>query len=384
MAGDIIRPSALPDRPTPVATEKVPTDNGVTVGGTTWEAGVAAGRPLASQAEAEAGVNATKAMTPLTTNQAIAAQGDVRFASAAQGAFADTAVQPGRTISAGTGLTGGGDLSANRTVALNASSIASLDKADSAVQSIVAGTNVTIDNTDPQNPVINATAGAVPGKTLLKITQFTTNGTWTPDAATTLANLIGQGAGGGGGGSSGSGTGVGSASGGGGGGYQERWLSAGWGATEAVTVGVGGGGGSDTGGAGGPGTSSSVGTLCVATGGAAGAGSGTRAAADQRGPGPAADGGTGTGSGGTLAGLDVVVPGAPGQIGSSFGVGGTSMSGAGGNSALGVGGKQATEGNAGFAGRGYGAGGSGGSANSATGRAGGAGTAGIVIIAEWA
>lgn len=159
MAGDIIRPSALPDRPTPVGTEKVPTDNGVTVGGTTWEAGVAAGRPLANQAEAETGVNATKAMTPLTTKQAIAAQGDVRFASAAQGALADAAVQPSRTISAGTGLTGGGDLSANRTVALNASSIASLANADSAVQSVVAGTNVTIDNTDPQNPVINATGG---------------------------------------------------------------------------------------------------------------------------------------------------------------------------------------------------------------------------------
>ncbi len=74
MAGEIIRPSALPDRPTPVASEKVPTDNGVTVGGTTWEAGVNAARPLASQAEAEAGTNPTKTMTPLTSAQAIAAR----------------------------------------------------------------------------------------------------------------------------------------------------------------------------------------------------------------------------------------------------------------------------------------------------------------------
>ena len=37
-------------------------------------------------------------------------------ATAAQGAKADTAVQPARTITAGTGLTGGGDLSANRTL----------------------------------------------------------------------------------------------------------------------------------------------------------------------------------------------------------------------------------------------------------------------------
>ena len=39
-------------------------------------------------------------------------------ATAAQGTKADTAVQPARTITAGTGLTGGGDLSANRTLAV--------------------------------------------------------------------------------------------------------------------------------------------------------------------------------------------------------------------------------------------------------------------------
>lgn len=94
MAGEIIRPSALPPRASPVATEAVPSDNGSTVGGVTWAAGVAAGRPLASQAEAVAGIEATKAMTPLTTKQAIQAQGDVRFASAAQGGKADTAIQP--------------------------------------------------------------------------------------------------------------------------------------------------------------------------------------------------------------------------------------------------------------------------------------------------
>lgn len=55
-------------------------------------------------------------------------------ATSAQGSLADTAVQPARSISAGTGLTGGGDLSANRTIALNASSIASLALADTALQ----------------------------------------------------------------------------------------------------------------------------------------------------------------------------------------------------------------------------------------------------------
>lgn len=47
---------------------------------------------------------------------------------------ADTAVQPARAVNTGTGLTGGGDLSANRTIALDSASIASLLKADSAAQ----------------------------------------------------------------------------------------------------------------------------------------------------------------------------------------------------------------------------------------------------------
>lgn len=95
MVDQIIRPADLPDRPSPVASEKIPVDNGVTVGGATIQAIVNAGRPLASEAEAVAGVEATKAMTPLTTKQAIQSQGDARFASSAQGSLADTAVQPG-------------------------------------------------------------------------------------------------------------------------------------------------------------------------------------------------------------------------------------------------------------------------------------------------
>lgn len=117
---DIVRPSELPPRANPVASEVVPSDNGATVAAVTWADGVNAGRPLASQSEAEAGVQATKSMSPLTTKQAIDAQvsaagrsgaysdltglptlgtaaaadvGD--FATAAQGALADTAVQPG-------------------------------------------------------------------------------------------------------------------------------------------------------------------------------------------------------------------------------------------------------------------------------------------------
>jgi len=185
-----IRINQLPTAASPVATLNVAVDGAATEK-VTIQTLVDTGRPLASQAEAEAGTNPSKAMTPLTTKQAITAQvstagisGDYNdlgnlptlgtaaaqdataFATAAQGATADSAVQPGdlgdaaaldvgttagtvaagddtrivnavqtsRTLTAGTGLTGGGDLSANRTVALNAASIASLALADSAAQ----------------------------------------------------------------------------------------------------------------------------------------------------------------------------------------------------------------------------------------------------------
>lgn len=107
MANNIIRPAELPPRANPIASEIVPSDNGVSVAAVTWADGVNAGRPLANQAEAEAGINATKAMTPLTTKQAIEAQGAVLFATSGQGALADTAVQPGsnRLVPAG-GATG--------------------------------------------------------------------------------------------------------------------------------------------------------------------------------------------------------------------------------------------------------------------------------------
>lgn len=48
---------------------------------------------------------------------------------------------------------------ANLVLSLAAAVLASLALADSAVQSVVAGTNVTVDNTDPQNPVVSASGG---------------------------------------------------------------------------------------------------------------------------------------------------------------------------------------------------------------------------------
>lgn len=65
-----IRIVDLPDEASPVAGEFVAID-GASTRKTTLEQFVNAGRPLASQAEAEGGTQATKAMTALTTRQAI-------------------------------------------------------------------------------------------------------------------------------------------------------------------------------------------------------------------------------------------------------------------------------------------------------------------------
>lgn len=85
-----VRIKDLPTNGAPSASQYVATDLSTTQKLTILELGNIA-VPVASQAEAEAGVQATKRMTPLTTKQAIA----VQAATFAQGALADTAVQPG-------------------------------------------------------------------------------------------------------------------------------------------------------------------------------------------------------------------------------------------------------------------------------------------------
>lgn len=56
-------------------------------------------------------------------------------------------------------------------------------RAAAPIQSLVAGTNVSIDTTDPENPVISATGGGGgPGRTL-KQQVFTRSGTFTPSKA---------------------------------------------------------------------------------------------------------------------------------------------------------------------------------------------------------
>lgn len=85
--------------------------------------------PVASQAQAEGGVENNARMTPLTTKQAI------DFNS----------VPLSRTVTAGSGLTGGGSLSSNISLALSSSSLSSLGLANTAVQpsrQVIAGTGL--------------------------------------------------------------------------------------------------------------------------------------------------------------------------------------------------------------------------------------------------
>lgn len=79
-----IRINALPADTNPNASDVVPIDN-ATTRKTTLTNLVNAGRPFASQAEAEAGVVSTKGMSPLTTAQAIAAIGGAAFAATGRG-----------------------------------------------------------------------------------------------------------------------------------------------------------------------------------------------------------------------------------------------------------------------------------------------------------
>lgn len=178
-----IRPSQLPSAITPLReTDSLIVDQGVDgVRKTTPSAMTDSVAPVASQTEAQVGTDNTKRMTPLRTKESIASEVGVSLASNAQGAKADSAVQSVNghtgnsvtldksdvglgnvsntapadmpistatqtalnlkadasiTVSAGAGLTGGGNLSANRSFALNAASIDSLAKADSSVQTV--------------------------------------------------------------------------------------------------------------------------------------------------------------------------------------------------------------------------------------------------------
>ena len=71
MALEPIRPKDLPLAVTVFASDSIPVDNGASVGRGTPMQIADAGAPIASEAEAIAGVNAVKRMTPLTTRQVL-------------------------------------------------------------------------------------------------------------------------------------------------------------------------------------------------------------------------------------------------------------------------------------------------------------------------
>lgn len=77
----------------PVASDFLPID-GATTRKATIQQVADAGIPVASQPEAQAGINNAKRMTPLTTKQSIASEVGVTLASAAQGSLAESALQP--------------------------------------------------------------------------------------------------------------------------------------------------------------------------------------------------------------------------------------------------------------------------------------------------
>lgn len=86
-----IRINDLPPENSPTASEVVAID-GANTRKTPIQALVNAGAPIASQAEAQAGIDASKRMTPLTTKQSIASEVGVTLASKAQGDLAAAAL----------------------------------------------------------------------------------------------------------------------------------------------------------------------------------------------------------------------------------------------------------------------------------------------------
>lgn len=146
--------------------------------GATVKSIVESGRPTASKSEAELGVESHKAMTPLTTKQAIDAQVGASY------------VPKTVSVNAGSGLTGGGSLSGNVTVSLTQTNIDRLSKVDgidagaqvNTVNTVNAKTgNVVlnasdiglgnVDNTsDLSKPISTATQAALDGKANSSVT----------------------------------------------------------------------------------------------------------------------------------------------------------------------------------------------------------------------
>lgn len=143
-------------------------------------------KPISTATQNALDLKADKATT-LSAGTGLTGGGDLsasrsvalNSASIASLLLADTAVQPTRSITAGTGLTGGGDLSANRTIALDSASIASLGKADTAVQpSDLATVATSGDYSDLINAPVPIPSGGTTGQALVKASNSDYDYTW--------------------------------------------------------------------------------------------------------------------------------------------------------------------------------------------------------------
>lgn len=266
-----------------------------------------------------------------------------------------------RTITAGSGLSGGGDLSTNRTVAIAA---------------VASGKMLANETTGSAVP----SAVNIPG---VQRQTFRGSGTFTVPAGTTAAtvfNFYVTGAGGGGGGTNATGQ---CAAGGGGSGGSGVASFNGFTAAQAVTITIGAAGaaGNTSGTSGGTGGASKVTAAAVdiatSTGGVGGAGA-TVVNTQYAGGAAGAFSATAGASGLTLADSASLLSSAGGT---SVVIVSNEVGGSGGNNQFGAGGAQTSLNNGGNVGV-QGGGGSGASNSSAVGRAGGAGGAGIIIV-EW-
>lgn len=221
---------------------KAPTSRNVSAGtGLTGGGNLSADRTIAadiaSQVEAENGSATNKLMTPERSRQ----HGDARYALRT------------RSISAGSGIVGGGDLSADRSFALNYPSQAEAE----------AGT----DNIKPMTALRTAQAITALGGAAASVQTFDTSDTWTKPSKGTMALIEAWG----GGGSGARHTTSGVPTGGGGGGYNFVFIPLSLlGSTENVVVGSGGAARSGSNQDGASGGNSSFGSWITAYGGAGG------------------------------------------------------------------------------------------------------------------